>query len=171
MKLLYLDTMDLSHLTSNTNTNTLDQLKNTLQDAQASLVLSKFHMVEAIGLGIHDAKARFMRFLEAGIVPLVFQDDPPDAELRFLKQLIEHDDGTPLVLAFRELNPDSLEQELQDASQEYAQIREALSIAATSEFFSIQANPRSHRIRIFDTIKQIENSSMNQTSEIGLIQR
>ena len=158
MKFLYLDTMDLAHLAGDMTTNRLDQFKNTLQNARASLVLSKFHMMEAIGVGIHDAKTRFTRFLDAGIVPLVFQEDPRDAELRFLKTLIVADYEAPFTMAFRELTPDSLEQDLREAAQEYAQIREIHSTAAISEFFSVQANPGSHRVRIFDTIKQIEKA-------------
>ncbi len=165
MKLLYLDTMDLGRLGDGKWGGALDELARTLQGTDAVLVLSHLHLTEAVGIGVEGAHARFSRILDAGIQPLLFNEDPRDAELAYLKALFEDQQAPSAAFSFHEMTRANLGGWLDDAACGYAELRELHSGVATAEFFSVRANARSHLVRVADTLAEVERTLANPDLE------
>lgn len=158
MKLLYLDSMDLARLGDGKWPELLGALASTLTETGSVLVLSHAHLVEAVGIGVEGARARFVRLMDAGIAPQLFAQDPRDAELFYFFQMVTQETVPNLSMGFHSMTPIQLDLWLDESESNYAELRQVTTVGALGEFFGVQANPRSHNQRVRDTMAQIERA-------------
>jgi len=160
MKLLYLDSNDIANLGDGKyGDDTIVRLKDALDQAGASLAVSHFHIIEAVGSDV--GEARWRRILDAGIEAEAFVGDVRDHELVTAATTLgdataqTHAPRVPLRLVIDVM--------FADARAHYDELRSIHRGTATASFLSIQGDDmarkpdfKSYDKKVVDLLAEID---------------